>query len=210
MSTAWPVNDKHREDIIRSHYEPRFDRYDEAFRILDWEDSVSHEKRFEVLTENVDLDGMKLLDVGCGLGDLYGFLMQKNISCDYTGVDLLERMVEAARIRYPKVEFLQGNVFAEDIFPSKTFDVAFSSGIFNLNLGNNRSFLKDAVGKLLQLSEEAVVFNCLDRASPDPDQRYYYFTPGEIRKLLADYPVSVTIVSGYLGNDLTTICRHVS
>ena len=64
---------KHRERI-RRHYEPRLDRETEPYRILDWASPQSQEARFQVLADEVPLAGKTLLDVGCGLGDLYGFL----------------------------------------------------------------------------------------------------------------------------------------
>ena len=193
--------------IIESHYEPRLKKYKESYEILDWEGIDSHEKRFHVFTKTVSLHGKSVIDVGCGLGDLYGYLERHGIQVEYTGVDLLVKMVDAARRRYPDGRFLPGNIFKEDIFPAESFDLAYCSGIFNLNLGNNESFLKESVESMVQLVREAVVFNLLDENSPDRDDRYFYYSPDRVKDLFASLSFSIRCVTGYLPNDFTVVCR---
>ena len=49
--------------------------------------------RPEILSR-VPITARRILDVGCGTGDLAGYLAGRGLSVHYTGVDLLERMVE--------------------------------------------------------------------------------------------------------------------
>ena len=69
-----------RKRIVRNHYEPLLDKYSRGHEILDWESQESQIKRFEVLSDNVELSGKKLLDVGCGTGDLFGFLISQGMA----------------------------------------------------------------------------------------------------------------------------------
>lgn len=199
-----------RVEFIRCFYEPKLCQGLSEHEILGWESSESQRLRFEALAGQANLQGKKLLDVGCGLGSLNGFLRDRGITCRYTGVDILETMVLEAAKRYPYGRYLQGDVFTTDIFPDKSFDVVFSSGIFNLNLGNNSEFFQSAVKKLIALARETVSFNLLHKHSPNrDDQNYYYFHPEEVTKILIPLlpeESCIRIVDKYLPNDFTVIC----
>jgi len=196
-----------RKRAIRAYYEPRISPYRAGYAILDWASPESQRARFKVLAENVPLAGKSLLDVGCGLGDLWGFLKDQKIAVEYTGVDLVAKMVEAARKRHPDGLFLCTDVFQEEAFQPGQFDVVFCSGAFNLNLGNNREFLPTAVSRMLELSADQVVFNLLHHRARCGDRRYFYFDPEDVRSLLSSIDCEMRLIDDYLPNDFTVICR---
>jgi SAM-dependent methyltransferase len=199
-----------RREKIRSHYEPRIKGRRPSHEVLDWASAASQEARFRVLVENVPLAGKSLLDVGCGLGDLFAYLKRRGIVVEYTGVDLLEKMVDAARKRNPDAHFIQADVFTEETFLPGQFDVVFVSGAFNLNLGNNLDFLAGAVRLLLDVSRECAVFNLLHKRAPHDDDRYFYCEPAEVLEILAPLHCRPRIIDDYLPNDFTVICRKLT
>ncbi|HPA64879.1 MAG TPA: class I SAM-dependent methyltransferase, partial [Spirochaetota bacterium] len=73
-----------RIEIIRDHYVPKFGNDRLNHEILDWESMEAQHSRFAVLSEYVPLSGKSLLDVGCGLADLYAFLTEHGIRTKYT------------------------------------------------------------------------------------------------------------------------------
>ena len=196
----------HRK-AIHSHYEPRITPARENYDVLDWASAASQQARFNVLADQVPLEGRSLLDVGCGLGDLHAYLAARKIAVRYTGVDLIEKMVAAARQRHPGVRFVRGDIFAEPVLAGEKFDRVFCSGTFNLNLGNNRLFLPQAIGRLFELTNEYVVFNLLHHRARGDDPRYAYYDPADVRAILAKFPCEVRILDDYLPNDFTVICR---
>src|SRR6185503_1230336 len=52
--------------------------------------------RFERIAQVADLRGRSVLDLGCGLGDLYPFLRKRFGALDYTGIDVVPEMVKKA------------------------------------------------------------------------------------------------------------------
>jgi len=192
---------------IRRHYEPRIAPGRANYDILDWASPQSQRARFEVLARHVELAGRSLLDIGCGLGDLLGFLRERNLDVRYTGVDILDKMVSAARDRHPGGQFLQADLFHQPMFASASFDVTFCSGAFNLNLGNNEQFLPRAVAEMIRLARDVAVFNLLHHRTRSQDDTYFYFDPEEIPSLTAGLGVTVQVVDDYLHNDFTVICR---
>ena len=194
-------------EAIRAHYEPRISASKANFDILDWASPESQHIRFCVLAENVDLDGKSLLDVGSGLGDLWAFLKTAEARVAYTGVDIVEKMVDAARQRHGDARFVCADIFAEEHFAPGSFDVVFCSGTFNLNLGNEEQFLPFALRRLYGLARQHLVFNLLHERSRFRDRKYAYSRPEEIRKIFQPLGCEVRIVDDYLPNDFTVICR---
>ena len=208
------------KDRIRKHYEPLIGDDVPGFRTADWSDALAQQIRFAVLGDNVELAGRRLLDVGCGTGDLWAFLRDRDIATDYLGVDLVDKAIAEARRRHPDGRFETVDVFAAgtfapepfDVFapggfPAESFDVVFSSGAFNLDVGNNRAFLPVAIARLVELSREVMAFNLLHARTASMYSHCVYWQPDEVRDMLADFCGRVEIIDDYLPNDFTVICR---
>lgn len=193
---------------LKEHYEPRIRPDSLGYQILDWENQESQFCRFEVLLRRVPLEGRSLLDLGCGVGDLCDFLASRGVSVDYTGVDILEEMIKEARRRCRGGRFIHADLLKENPFSDATFDVAFCSGIFNLETGDNAELLSSFMALLSRLVRKTVVINLLSVSSPDRMARYHYFDPqavlGEARKFFDD----VQIDESYLCNDFTLVCSR--
>lgn len=197
-------------NIIRTYYEDNISKGLPEYGILGWESEEAQRLRFEMLLSSVDLQGRTLLDVGCGTGNLLEYINSKGIELSYTGVDILEKMIEKAKSKRLNAEFIKVDIFKNTIFKDQSFDVIYSSGIFNLNLGNNKDFLINALKLFMRLSSDTVVFNLLHCNSPDREDKYYYFHPDEISEILERHSgeiKKVEFVESYLKNDFTVICR---
>ena len=200
-----------RIEIIKSFYESNMNKGLPDYTLLGWENEEAHRLRFEILATSVNLKGKSILDVGCGTGSLLEYLNSKGIETAYTGVDILESMTEIAINKFPEGNFICTDIFKQNFFKEKSFDVVFSSGIFNLNLGNNEEFITKALNIFLDLSKEAAVFNLLHHKSPDKEHKYFYYSPDDIIKAvkkLQSPSIRLNIIENYLNNDFTVICNH--
>lgn len=197
-----------KTEKIRTYYESKMGKGLPDYGVLGWESEKAQKLRFDILMNSVSLEGKSLLDIGCGMGNLLEHIDSKGLLVKYTGVDILQSMIECAECKKLNGEFCCVDVFDNDIFNDRIFDIVYTSGIFNLNLGNNREFLLKALKKMLQLSKEAVVFNLLHKDSPDREDKYFYHDPEEIRELLQGFPEigKVIIMEQYLNNDFTVVC----
>lgn len=196
-------------DIIKNFYEPSLKKDLPDYKILGWESKKAQFQRFQILTDHIELDSNKILDVGCGLGNLLEHLKEVHKDPDYTGVDILEHMVDKARKEHPEAIFHHMDIFADKHFKNHSFNTIYSSGIFNINMGNNKVFLHNAVKLFLKLADKTIVFNLLHHYSPDIDEMYYYFSPGEVVRMIEKMNNksirSIKIVEHYLKNDFTII-----
>ncbi len=199
-------------DIIKAYYDINISKDLPEYGILGWESEEAQHLRFDMLLSSVDLGGRRLLDVGCGTGNLLEYINSRGIEVNYTGVDILEKMIAIAKSKKLDCNFLCMDIFKNNSFTSNSFDVVYTSGIFNLNLGNNRQFLKNALELFLDLSVSYVVFNLLHVDSPDREDKYFYFHPDEVREILdafSDKLKKVEFVEAYLKNDFTVVVQKL-
>ena len=118
--------------------------------------------RFEELTRGLDLADKSILDIGCGLAELYGFLSGKGIFFDYTGVEVNPEMAEkTARLR-PGINIINADFMEEDV--RGRFDYVFSSGIFCLKTPTCTRDREDILRKQFEIAEIATAASFMDRS----------------------------------------------
>lgn len=153
-----------------------------------WASKKAQERRFEVLTEAGPWQGASVADVGCGLGDLFGFLEARGLGVRYEGFDINARMLEAARAKHghPRARFVQRDVVADGL-PRK-FDYVVASGTFNVRVKRHAAYLRGAIAAMYAGCRRAAVLNVLTpiaHGHPDEEmvqQLYgdlFYHTPLE-------------------------------
>ncbi|MBP7654455.1 class I SAM-dependent methyltransferase [Candidatus Dependentiae bacterium] len=197
---------------IKKFYETKLTEHNEDYKILAFENNKTQEIRFSVLLSGIDISGKKILDVGCGLCNLVGFLNKKTSNYIYTGVDIVEKFIEISRKRYPDKKIMHCDIFKNNPFKNNSFDIVIVSGAFNLRLDNNEKFIKKALKTLFDISKKTVSINLLHPHSPDRENdKFYYYKPSEIIEYLDSelpYKISrIQLFEHYLANDFTLICE---
>lgn len=199
-------NDMRHMEKIKQYYESNNIEGYPDYYILGWESEEAQKLRFKQLIGDIDLNDKAILDVGCGTGNLLEYIESCFTGFNYSGIDVLPHMIKRASEKKLHGQFSCIDIFKYNPYSSKSFDVLFSSGIFNLNLGNNKEFLRDAINLFLKLARETVAFNLLWDKSEDKDTKYFYFSPEEVYLDLNNrYYKSwnILIQKGYLKNDFT-------
>ncbi len=183
------------EDTVRRH------GYD--YQGLGFRTRTSQEKRFEALLALGDLDGVRLLDAGCGFGDFLAFLRNRGIEPVYTGVDICEPMIERCRERFPESEgrFVVGD--ALDYRPDEHYDFVVASGLFGLGYEGARERIRPTLQHLFDCAGVGLAANFLSTRSPAPVEKRIYVDPAkELESAFALTP-SVRLDHTYLPNDFT-------
>ncbi len=202
---------KHMKKIKEYYENNNIEGYPDYY-ILGWESEEAQRLRFKQLVGDIDLNGKRILDVGCGTGNLLEFVTSEFKNYEYTGVDVLPHMIERALQKELNGKFICMDLFKHNPYENKSFDVIFSSGIFNLNLGNNQEFLLEAVELFLNLSAETVSFNLLWDKSEDKDNKYFYFSPEKVEEIFRNKyreGWQVSTRKGYLHNDFTVYFKKL-
>ncbi len=211
MKTCLCQKNLNRRSLIHKYYHPRLSDGDYDHEKLGWESREAQFRRFEVVLDKLGFRDMTILDVGCGLGNLLDFCQMKDLSVHYTGVDILPDMIENASRRHPDARWYCCDLFSENRLCHEKFDLIYSSGIFNLDLGNNSRFLMDALELFLDLSKRYVCFNLLSDSSPDQEKGYYYYSENKVLEdILKKFTLkehNISIESDYLENDFTVMIK---
>ncbi len=145
--------------------------------------SLQQRLRFKLLINLIDLKrNDKILDVGCGLGDLANYLKNKKVKCKYLGLDFVEEFIHAANIKYgnKNTKFLKLNI-EKNKFP-KNYDWLVLSGLFNDKKKKAKKFMLSIIKKMFKSSKKGIVFNGLTKYVDYEDKELFYSYPDQILK----------------------------
>ena len=146
---------------LELYYATQLARYHSPEQRVGWQTAESQKIRFETLTAVGHLKGAKVLDVGCGLGGLWGYLREEKIAVDYTGIDLFPNVIREARQLFPEARF-ETRILLSHPYPVRSFDYSFLSGVFNVKVQDNWEYMKALLTTVLRQSKKAVAFNVLN------------------------------------------------
>lgn len=166
------------EDYLRNIdlYTDLYEKHGISPHSLNWGSQESQCRRFEVFSSIGDLHGASILDVGCGLGDFYAWLQEKNLSVEYSGIDITPKMIAAARQRFPGVRFDVLDILSSGGGERK-YDYVFASGIFYLVKNSPEEFLLEMVQKMFSFCKVGVAFNSLSSWAKEKEEGEFYADP---------------------------------
>jgi SAM-dependent methyltransferase len=149
------------------------------------------------------LNGRRILDVGCGFGDLLEFLTERGIRPIYTGLDICEPMIRHCRGRFAPGggRFVVGDVL--EYRPDEAFDFVFASGIFGLETEDARARIRPSLERMFSWAGVAASANFLSRRSPSPADARVYVEPGEALDIGLALTPAARLDHSYLPNDFT-------
>jgi trans-aconitate methyltransferase len=185
---------------VRQYFESLLQKHGNSPKALDWSPE-GQRRRFEVLADIQDLQGLSVLDVGCGLGHLYDFLRGRLGGVDYFGLDLSPRMVEHARKRNPSASFAVYDASADSL--PRRADIVFSSGMLNVEIGNNEDAMRTLLRACFSACRLAAGVNMLSTWADrfDPDRHYY--DPLRIVRAAHVLTPRVSLRHDYMPHDFT-------
>jgi SAM-dependent methyltransferase len=201
MDESWKVN-------VAAHvayYTTSVEGHSESHKAVGWGSRESQEIRFGVLTEVGLSPGASVIDVGCGLGDLYGYLKRVfKVPPKYQGIDITQGMVERARARYPAARFEVADILdpRSDLTQA---DFVLASGIFallNLDL-NPYIVLESLLAAMFQRCRVGLAFNSLSAWSPRPEPGKFFVDPVRAVGIAKSITPWVIMRHDYLPHDFT-------
>lgn len=172
-------------------YQKLYKEHGYSYRSLHWSSEAAQKKRFEMFLD-FNLKNTSLLDLGCGFGDLYKFLMDKKIPCSYTGYDEVEEFILFAKKQYG------GNFFCKSLQEGESFDYIVASGLFAFG---DRNFFLSSLRHMRSASKKGFAFNIYH---PTYDDRFLRISVDEVLDFLKRLNSKKIIIrDDYLENDTT-------
>lgn len=170
----------HKEisEKVNAYYTGKIKEHGVSPNGVDWNGEDSQFLRFSELMRVLPEDGsaFTVLDFGCGYGALIDALnVRFKDKFEYTGLDISEEMVQAARQEYGS----QGTFLTElpEAFKS---DFLIASGIFNVRLDTTmdewEQYIRTTIARFDKLSLKGFSFNMLTSYSDaDRMKDYLYY-----------------------------------
>jgi SAM-dependent methyltransferase len=155
--------------------------------------------RFEILCQIGDINNSSILDVGCGFGDLFGYLKYKKSKVKYLGVDINSNLIEIGKKIYPKA-----NLKVLDIGQTKSkqkFDWVFFSGISSK--GCTYPYIKRMMTKMFSLCKKGIAMNFVGGVIDFKSKDLFYSDVGKIYSITSTLSNRVTIRHDYAPYEFT-------
>jgi len=191
------IIDRHRDALLRFGY---------SANALYWSNREIQELRFQILLEIGIPSGSSVLDVGCGFGDLYGYMKRQAIETNYTGIDLSAELLAKGAELYPGANFFCGDLF--DFKPAaESFDYVLLSGALNEVMDDNGEYAKRVITSMYQTCRKGLAFNLLNANEEWLAKSYdlQSFIPSEMLSFCQQLGGDCQLRDDYLSNDFTIL-----
>ena len=195
-----------------AYYAEKLKAHGPTHRGVDWNSTESQELRFAQLLRICASEATpSLIDFGCGYGALVDYLEHARRPFDYCGYDASPAMIEAARVRHPK---LPASAFTSERSSIQRRDYTVASSVFNVKLDASaaawRAYLHRELDAIAAMSRRGFAFNLLTGYS-DPDRRrddLFYEEPEEVfRYCMRRFSRAVALNHDYPLYEFTVLVR---
>lgn len=200
---------------ILDFYSQHAQKFGNSSKGVGWKNDEAQKIRFEQLVKIIGYQhAFSLNDLGCGTGEFYKYLLQRNFQPSaYWGYDLLEDMITLAKenlLPNPAVSLHQIRNASE----MHVADYSVASGIFNVKYdANDETWLSHVISTLEWMDNKSkfgFAFNMLTKYS-DPEfmQSYlYYADPTFFFELCkVKFSKNVALLHDYFQYDFTILVR---
>jgi len=160
-----------------------------------------HVLRYHVLLEPWGLTTERLLDFGCGFGDLYAYCRERHPGVQYEGIDLNAALVAVGRERYPDAQLSARNALKDGL--NGRWDVIVASGVFNFKLRDNWTFVQTVFDLFAGSASRGFAANFLsDRVDYQLDHTFHA-DPARVLSLAYRYSNRVMLRNDYMPFEFT-------
>lgn len=161
--------------------------------------------RFKILIDNFNFkNGSSILDFGCGFGDLYKYLQEKEpTSLNYTGIDINKKIISEGLRMHPDADLrvldLEKNSFEEK------YDFVVSSGVFNIKRDDSFAFFEKIFEKLFSTAQVGVAINFLSDKVDFFTEDSFHFSPESVLSNAYKYSKRVILRNDYMPFEFTLV-----
>lgn len=195
-------------DKISAYYDGLVQRYGYSPRARDSSGELLLNTRYRVLSEALDLSGTRVLEVGCGFGDLGMFIQARYKNVRYVGIDISRSMVETGRMIHPNLTLCHADLLSWEA--TGKFDVVLAQGIFYLMGEDAENKMNRLIDRMFALAEKAVAFCTLSAWAKRREENEFYADPLRTLKMCQTLTPRVVLRHDYLPNDFAAYLYRLS
>lgn len=188
-------------------YESHVRRFGYGYKGLGFGRRSSQQRRFAALLALGSFHGRRLLDMGCGFGDLLAFLTARGVQPIYTGVDLCAPMIERCRRRFAGTSARFVTADALTYQPEAQHDYVVASGLFGYGAKDARERIRPTLQRLFAMSGIGLAANFLSRRAATRSPARLYLHAADVLQYALALTPAVRLDHAYLPNDFT-LCLY--
>ena len=169
-------------DKQKKHYKSTYLKHGATAKGVDWRNektaSIRHDQFFQLFQHD---SNACVLDIGCGHGSFYSYLIKKKFKGEYTGIDIVDEMVE-----YANKNISQGRFFICDFLQDKIekYDYLIANGIFTQKLDVSHremeKFVLAFAEKMFLKCKKGIAFNLMSSCVNFHAENLFYKSPSEM------------------------------
>jgi hypothetical protein len=177
-------------------------KYGAGFGTLLWASPKTQATRFKALMGAVDIDGLTVMDVGCGRADLLEFMFKaRRCPRSYIGIEAVETLAFAAsRKQLPGCSIILGDFVRDPSLLDADADVLFYSG--SLNTMDTVAFYQ-CIQQGFEASNRAIVFNFLCSPFLAGSSHLHWHSAKEVVGFATQLSGRVKVFDKYMRGDAT-------
>jgi SAM-dependent methyltransferase len=175
-------------DEVLTYYRQKLAEHGPTIRGLDWSNQDRQRLVFEQITKiccsprsGARDGGFSLIDYGCGLGSLLGYLVENSWHCEkYIGFDLLPDMLAAGKKSYVDLKIAEFTDQEDSLEPA---DYVVASGLITVKADAQfsawQNYVLEKIQRMWSLAKKGLAFNSLTKYSdlPKMQDHLYYADP---------------------------------
>ena len=161
---------------LADHYSALVREHGADAKSAQYADRATQERRIDILRQIGVEKTSKVLDFGCGTGQMLSFLQRAiGYEGEYVGYDIAPDAIDLARQTHDRGRFELRDILTNP--GEERFDFVLVSGVFNNLISDNRAFFKAASKALMAKAARGFAFNMLSRHVDYFDEGLYYEDP---------------------------------
>src|ERR1043165_1601857 len=174
--------------LFKEHHSKVFAEHGASARGVDWGDEGEMRFRYHKMLGVLAKDFFEpsgpptLLDVGCGWGGLFTWANQHGIALDYSGIDIVESMIDYCKQNHTNAKFMCGDIFAMP--DEERYDFVVCNGILTQRLTATNpemeQFAKRLIKKMFALCKHGIAFNLMSNQVNFTVNNLFYKSPLEM------------------------------
>lgn len=178
-----PLLDPDDVNVVIKRYQQRIAEHGATFASLNSGSAEKQAIRHSVHASALRNNKPSILEVGCGLGDFYVYLLSEKIDCSYSGYDIVPEYVTECRRRHPHADFAVRNVFDDGI--EGTYDTVVMSQVLNnrYQKSDNMQVMRRALEMAFECTRTSVSIDMLSSYVDFRNPDLFYYSPEEIFRI---------------------------
>jgi len=189
-------------------YRSRYRQFGYDPRSLGW-NKGRQSVRFAAVVDAIGMEFASVLDVGCGFGDLFGYLTERGWRGSYLGVDICPELLEEGARRFGSrgARFECVDLSSEPV--SYSAEVAVAIGVFNHRLKeDNLEFAERMLHAMWAHSTQVIAADFLSTAADRPRPELFHAEPDSVLRLALGYSRRVRLEHSYMPFEFLVAIWH--